>query len=240
MTGCLITFSGIDGVGKTSQVTMLGAALSKRGLRVISLYDLIPDGLWRGTGYVISDVADAYASADVVLTRMYLPSPETANLMTEIKSGMFLNTQKGLELVKRCAYSALRDSQAWWKTISDSLALGHIVILDRYYYDEIAYRSLYGVDSDWLTELYKDYRKPDLGIVLSLPPEQISTRNLERPDGRTELVNNKPVLNLLDGKFREIAQHEKLVVLDANRSMKDIHEMILSHVKSVLGEKKVD
>lgn len=55
--------------------------------------------------------------------------------------------------------------------IEPLLSEGKVVISERYSLSTIAYQSAQGVDTDWLIDLHKYIRKPDLIIFLDVSPE---------------------------------------------------------------------
>ncbi|MFH1404018.1 MAG: dTMP kinase [Candidatus Altiarchaeota archaeon] len=60
--------------------------------------------------------------------------------------------------------------------IEPALAEGKIVVSERYYYSTIAYQSAQGVDWNWLFEINKFARKPDLTILLDVKPDEGASR----------------------------------------------------------------
>ena len=63
--------------------------------------------------------------------------------------------------------------------VEPALKRGRIVISDRYLYSSLAYQGAGGLDLDWIREMNRFAPKPDLGILLDLPPE-FSLQRVER------------------------------------------------------------
>ena len=82
--------------------------------------------------------------------------------MQEVQNAvMFTGTDvfENVELIKEAAQEARKEAEIWYqKVISKLLAQGKIIVYDRYYFDEVAYRSLYSLPKEIVEELYIDYR----------------------------------------------------------------------------------
>ena len=101
--------------------------------------------------------------------------------------------------------------------ILPALEEGKIVIMDRYYYSNIAYQSARGLNADRIRELNERIApKPDLVILLDLSP----SKALERIKNREKLsiFEEKDYLENVRQKFREIAD-ERTVIINAERDL---------------------
>ncbi|MCC6028492.1 MAG: dTMP kinase [Archaeoglobus sp.] len=101
--------------------------------------------------------------------------------------------------------------------ILPALEEGKIVIMDRYYYSNIAYQSARGLNADRIRELNEGIApKPDLVILLDLSP----SKALERIKNREKLsiFEEKDYLENVRQKFREIAD-ERTVIINAERDL---------------------
>jgi dTMP kinase len=101
--------------------------------------------------------------------------------------------------------------------ILPALEEGKIVIMDRYYYSNIAYQSARGLNADRIRELNERIApKPDLVILLDLSP----SKALERIKNREKLsiFEEKDYLENVRQKFLEIAD-EKTVIINAERDL---------------------
>ena len=80
----LITFSGIDGAGKTTQIEQLSLRLQKQGLRVLQLsfWDDIAalSEMRAGAGYRASEVPASRATAPSVVCAAFSPKRKSASL----------------------------------------------------------------------------------------------------------------------------------------------------------------
>ena len=101
--------------------------------------------------------------------------------------------------------------------ILPALEEGKIVIMDRYYYSNIAYQSARGLNADRIRELNERIApKPDLVILLDLSP----SKALERLKNREKLsiFEEKDYLEKVRQKFLEIAD-ERTVIINAERNL---------------------
>jgi len=101
--------------------------------------------------------------------------------------------------------------------ILPALEEGKIVIMDRYYYSNIAYQSARGLNADRIRELNERIApKPNLVILLDLSP----SKALERLKNREKLsiFEEKDYLEKVRQKFLEIAD-ERTVIINAERDL---------------------
>jgi dTMP kinase len=95
---------------------------------------------------------------------------------------------------------------------------GVTVICDRYFYSTIAYQSvLYGVEQEWIMDLNRFARKPDITIFLDIPPEE-SVRRARTADRHENLEFQVKVKKAYD----ELVKKHGFVVIDGNRSREDV------------------
>lgn len=206
----LIVLEGVDGAGKGTQLARLRDALTARGKRVHVTAE--PSALPIGAllrRYLRRELTDA------------VPGP----------AGMAL------------LFAADR-MQHVEHEIEPHLAAGEIVLCDRYDASSIAYQSAIapdGADRDalmrWIATVNEPARRPDLVLLLDLDPNEAAARRSRR-GGEAELYER------LDLQRRIRAQYEKLdalrprdriVRIDAARSVDDVHAQILDVTTATLG-----
>ena len=59
---------------------------------------------------------------------------------------------------------------AWKQNIADATEAGAILVCDRYVASSVAYGEAQGLDAAWLLEIQKYLPKPDVTILLDIPP----------------------------------------------------------------------
>jgi len=123
------------------------------------------------------------------------------------------------------------------KRILPALSQGKIVIMDRYYYSNIAYQSARGLNADRIRKLNEKIApKPDLVILLDLDP----SKALERIKNRKKLsiFEEKDFLERVRQKFREIVD-ERTVIVNAERELeivkKEVEQIVLFFAKKTFS-----
>lgn len=138
-------------------------------------------------------------------------------------------------------FAARREHLAF--TILPSLERGAWVVCDRFTDSTRAYQG-YGLGLsleviERLDAIVCEGRRPDLTVVLDLPPETGLARAKERDGGegsRYERMDLAFHRRLRDG-FREIARGapERCVLIDAEAGIERVHEAIMSAIRQRLG-----
>lgn len=117
---------------------------------------------------------------------------------------------------------------------------GIAVVCDRYYHSSAAYQSVAGGGPDaiaWIAELNRHARRPDLTLVLSVPPEIAAQRRRSRR-GQAEIFDDDEVQRGLCAFYEGLAAHfpaETLVQVDGTGSAEAVGERVWSHVRTLLG-----
>ncbi len=116
------------------------------------------------------------------------------------------------------------------ENIIPALEKGMVVIMDRYYYSTIAYQGALGFDTEELRDRNEKIApKPDLLIVLDLPPEKALKRVKKR--GEPNEFEKSEYLRKVREIFLSIPE---AVVVDADRETEEIKREVLEKVIEVL------
>jgi dTMP kinase len=122
--------------------------------------------------------------------------------------------------------------------ILPALRKGLIVIMDRYYYSNVAYQSARGLNAKQIKKLNEKIApKPDLVILLDLS----ASTALERIKRRKQrsVFEELEFLELVRRKFLEIAD-EKTVIIDAERELdivkREVEQIVLYFANKTLGD----
>ncbi|MEM0350943.1 MAG: dTMP kinase [Archaeoglobaceae archaeon] len=119
--------------------------------------------------------------------------------------------------------------------IKPALEKGKIVIMDRYYYSNIAYQSARGINAEEIRKMNEEIApKPDLVILLDLSPEKAMERIKSR--GRSTVFERKEYLEKVRKKFLEISDDRTLIV-NAERDLEVVKREVESAVMKLLEEK---
>lgn len=112
------------------------------------------------------------------------------------------------------------------REIEPALDEGKIIISERYYHSTIAYQESQGVDREWLIDINKFARKPDITILLDVEPG----RGVERTQTQ-EIFENREFLETVRENY--LKQDKGMIKVDGNRSIDDV----LSELKKIIGER---
>lgn len=110
---------------------------------------------------------------------------------------------------------------------------GKIVVSDRYLESSIAYQTSQGLDEDWILSINRGALIPDISIILDVDPE-ISLKR------KTVLVDRYEKLEFLKKvrlKFLERAKRKNYYVIDASKSIIEVHREILDLVLNYISKK---
>ncbi len=156
MKNLFIVLDGMDGTGKTTQISLLHQFLFRRYRNINILTTREPTGGRYGQKIrsVLSAQQDPYSDKEALLDLYQRDRKEHLE-------SMILPFLQG------------KDSK------------DRLVLCDRYYYSTIAYQSAQGYDQKKIIEMNKGFRKPDLAIMLDLDPQKAlarihSTRKIEK------------------------------------------------------------
>jgi len=208
--GCFITFEGPEGAGKSTQVKLLQQALAQRGL-------------------------------ECVLTREPGGTPLAEQLRNIVKY------HEGDELMaaetELLLFAASR-AQHVRNLIKPAVADGKVVLCDRFYDSTTAYQGYArNLELDFINRL-NDFAsagcRPDLTILLDLPPEAGFSRTAVREE--TQGLNDRLENEALDfhlavrAAFLTIAEQEpeRVKVVSALDAPDEIHRNIMELLNNVI------
>lgn len=164
----VITFSGIDGAGKTTQIDKLSRYLESSGISVQKLT------LW--------DNVALFRSARSSFSRAVLQSDSAAGTPARPSERRDKNAQNGFLLVGR-SFLYILDLISLRKIVrKQPRVMGGVIIFDRYIYDQLAALPM----ENWVARAYVKMLlpfipKPDIGYVLDAEPETARERKPEYP-----------------------------------------------------------
>lgn len=126
--------------------------------------------------------------------------------------------------------------------IEPFLAEGGIVVSDRYDASSLAYQSVSsGAESrgavEWIRTLNRHVRRPDLTIVLDLPPDVAADRRLLRGEA-AQLYDQNEVQRALAAFYRDLAKHmpdDRVVLVDAGGTVDEVHARVWAAYETALA-----
>lgn len=203
--GTFIVFEGIDGAGKTTQIELLTRRLQSEG-RVVY---------------------------------------RTAEPTESVTGGLLRDALGGISKRTPCEMAALFVLDRIFHNtnpingIESLLEKGIDVICDRYYYSSLAYQGS-ETDENWVREMNlgcPEIRRPDVCIFLDLTPEQ-SMERIGRGRVTTEIYENverlTSVRNQFFRVFESLSESDRVCVVNAARTVEEIHEEIAGIVADLL------
>jgi thymidylate kinase len=207
----LITFSGIDGAGKTTQIECLSSFLQEQGFRVLRLSFWDDIAVW-------SKMRAGVGDKTVNLYR----AGQTKDASFSPKNNKHI--RKWYLSAARSVFYILDIVRLRRVLASPSVRNFDVVVFDRYVYDQIA--NLYS--QSFATRLYrriilKQTPSPDLAFILDTSPDAAFARKPEFP---LEFLH-KNRLNFL--RLREPAP--QLIILP-NSGVEDVKSEINFHIQN--------
>jgi dTMP kinase len=120
--------------------------------------------------------------------------------------------------------------------IHPALSSGKIIVMDRYYYSNMAYQSALGLDMDKIKAVNEKFApKPDLVVILDAPPKT----GLDRiQNNRNEALNFFETLDYQEKvreRFLSMKDYENVIVLKAEESFQEVQEDIRKNVCDFLN-----
>jgi len=124
--------------------------------------------------------------------------------------------------------------------IEPRLREGIIVLCDRYYLSSFAYQSAV-VDLTWIRSLHTHCRRPDVTILLDVPPE-VSLQRIMANRSHRELYESLTMLTAVHHRYHEIAtilrgegEDIRIVPGDGERDIPTVHALVLQELGFILG-----
>lgn len=200
--GRFVVIEGIDGAGTTTQVARLTDRL--REMRVPVRATREP-----------SDGPIGTLARQVLTGRVVVPggrAPGWATMALLFAADRMDHVESEIDLV---------------------LAEGGVVVSDRYDASSLAYQSVSsGASSrdtvEWIRSLNRYVRRPDLTVVLDLPPDVAAERRASRGEA-AQLYEQNEVQRALAAFYRDLPVHmprDRIVVLDGSGSVDEVHARV--------------
>lgn len=199
-----ITFEGIDGVGKSTQLDLLETWLIQKGKEVIRTLE--PGGTELGQ--------------------------EIRHLLLHRKGDVAPRAEALLYAADRAHHVATK--------IRPALALGKVVLSDRYFDSSVAYqgaaRELDVTQVRDISLWAVDNLLPDLTILLDLTAEQAILRRNKTGVEPDRLEQEKvEFFERAREQYLELAKEPRFLVIDANLSVDEIQQQIRTRVQEHLS-----
>ncbi len=116
-----------------------------------------------------------------------------------------------------------------------SEGISKAVVSDRYYHSTIAFQSAQGIPVQKIISMNKDFRKPDLMLILDLDPE-VSMQRIEKRGNPKEKFEQLSFMQKLRMNFLSLPKmlDENIKVIDASKSIEDVFQQIKAEIDKLL------
>jgi dTMP kinase len=206
--GMFIVIEGIDGAGKSTQAKLLARWFEEKGYEAVLTKEP-------------TDTAFGKLIRKLVLTGGKEGIIDGARISHEAEALLFA--------ADRAEHVA--------KLIRPSIEAGKIVISDRYFYSSLAYQWARGLDLEWLIDLNRFAPRPDLVLLLDLPPKE----SMKRLRGR-KIKSEFDKIFELQRRVREnylklTERFPEMKIVNAMEEIWTVHEQIIALVEALLEGK---
>lgn len=208
MTGLFITFEGGEGCGKSTQIAALKARLEAMGKTVVQTRE--PGGTALGES--------------------------VRNLLQYDDAGQGMSPEAELLLFAASRAQHVRE------LIAPAIAQGQIVLCDRFLDSTTVYQGVArAIDSkkvDTINQFAIGDTKPDLTILIDLPPEIGLARVHARSDGQLDRMENEAIefFQAVRQGYLDLAKSEpkRFLVLDGSQTVEELETQIWQRVVATL------
>lgn len=222
----VISFSGLDGAGKTTQINNLLNAYKSQGARVESVYSYTPDIRYH-SAKELHDLYEKLLDFDVIHIRFRLNSDRNCMIMQRLESRE--PPQRFLATI--AAIQGYLDHRELTKYLLKPLnEKKKTLIFDRYYYDELAFKKVYGAPKFVLRMLYRKEKDTDLGFLIKITSNECIKRNHHRPDSKVSIYQSHTHIDSLVNCFDCIAKKKNLITIDGKLPKEKIAKIIIGRV----------
>ncbi len=206
-TNIFIVLDGLDGSGKSEMISKLHDYLSKKNKKFRILTTREPtDGKY---GKKIREILKKETNPiknSKLLTKLYIKD-RNEHLKNIIEP--FL-AEKGNEY--------------------------NIVLCDRYYYSTLTFQHTQGVEINELIKLNMGFRKPDLCLILDLPPE-LALKRISKAKRKKEKFEDLEFMKRLRKNFLELKNrlNDNIKMIDASKQKSLVFRQIKKEIEEILS-----
>ncbi len=165
--------------------------------------------------------------------KAHITKEPTNNIIGGLIRGQLTNSWKTSQVCFQLLFSADRAHHLETE-IEPSLKKGNIVISDRYLYSTLAYGPVEGPDMEWLEQINSKFRRPDLTIILKVPPK-VCMERINKNRHEVELFESEDKLAKVWNNYEKIVKkYHDIVIVDGNRPVEKVHQDIAKEVEKML------
>ena len=218
---CGISFSGIDGSGKTTQILKMLEFFRKNNKKCIEYWNL-PKTEPLEDGITLNDYVKLLNGYDVLVLRSCYRTKEHIEYLKKVKSGEW-----NIETTYKLQSYFVKDTEEWFdKVIYPLMRANKTIIFDRFVYDELPYQMLFNRDVEMLRELISRLPTPH-SFYLKIDTENMKKRNKDREDGKNKLFASDDRIRKLISNYNLVFSSIKCTEVDATMSSESIHNLVM-------------
>ncbi len=120
--------------------------------------------------------------------------------------------------------------------IEPALSNGRMVVCDRYLFSTLAFGFASGVDFQWLFNVNKVFRMPDLTIFIDIPPD-VSFSRIESGREKRELFEKREALNKVRKAYLNLAKRFRFKIVNGDQSADETSKEIQQIVDRFLARR---
>ena len=221
----MISISGIDGSGKTTQLIALINYYRTQGFHDIS-YMALPKT------EPITDIKAYYETLklyDLVLIRSCCRRTKGAVLLKKISNSNVIDNEE----MRKLSHYFIEDTRIWFEEVIYKLLNDNkIILFDRFYWDELPYHYLFHANLEEMIAFGKTLPRP-MSFFLKIPLKVVIERNQDRPDKNKKVFSSEEkIKRILEGYEKYVEPHCD-VILDATQNEKVITNQILQLIEHI-------
>lgn len=141
-----------------------------------------------------------------------------------------LNREKRVSIALEALLFAADRADHVENVVEPLLKQGKVVVCDRYVYSTLAYQGAKGLDLDWIECINRFALKPDLALLIDVPSD-VAVKRLKRKKTVMETKRNQEKVRAV---YLRLLQDKRLMLVDGDRSVKDVAENVLEVVLRLL------
>ena len=163
------------------------------------------------------------------LDALYTTEPSRGEIGRFIR-GYILQRKRRVPSVVEALLFAVDRVDHVGKEVKPALEEGKIVVSDRYVYSSLAYQGAAGLDIQWIEEINRLARPPDLAIYIDVPAEVVVKRIRRKKSVMERLETQRKVREV----YMTFVENGKLVPVDGDRRKNEVARDILKVVRNFL------
>ena len=117
------------------------------------------------------------------------------------------------------------------KVIAPALRRRYVVVSDRYVHSSIAYQTAATGKREWIKQINSLVPKPDLSILIDLPPSQAIERIKQR---RKYLYEQLRFLESVRQEYIRLVKRREMIRIDGSGDRQEVHKAVVEAVLSLL------